>query len=86
MESMASELSIRRPNLKRKKKSNLKVPSLENRKKIYQEKLSQNAVFSNRKQKKSMMNTGSTDSFEKKLPFLNEWSDVSVTGKNDVVL
>ena len=32
------------------------------------------------------MNTGSTDSFEKKLPFLNEWSDVSVGAKNDVVL
>ena len=32
------------------------------------------------------MNTGSTDSIEKKLPFLNEWSDVSVRGKNDVVL
>jgi hypothetical protein len=29
---------------------------------------------------------GSTDSIEKKLPFLNEWSDVSVGGKNDIVL
>jgi hypothetical protein len=43
------------------------------------EKLSHNAVFSNRK-KRSVLNTTSTDSIEKKLPFLNEWSDVSITG------
>jgi len=43
-------------------------------------------VFSHRKKKKSLINTNSTDSIEKKLPFLNEWSDVSITGKNDVVL
>ena len=72
--------------MKKKRKNNIKVPSLENRKKIYQEKLSQNAVFSNRKPKKSLMNTGSTDSFEKKLPFLNEWSNVSVNGKTDDLL
>jgi hypothetical protein len=85
-DSMASELSIKRPQAKKKLSKNLKVPSIENKQKIYREKLSQNAVFSNRKKKRSLINTNSTDSIEKKLPFLNEWSDVSITGKNDVVL
>lgn len=39
-DSMASEISIRRPNFKKKRKNNLKVPSIENRQKIYREKLS----------------------------------------------
>lgn len=62
------------------------MPSIENKQKIYNEKFTSNAVFSNRKIKKNKIKTGSTDSFEKKLPFLNEWSNVSVTGKNDTIL
>ena len=39
-DSMASEISIRRPNFKKKRKNNLKVPSIEDRQRIYREKLS----------------------------------------------
>ena len=39
-DSMASDISIRRPNFKKKRKNNLKVPSIENKQKIYREKLS----------------------------------------------
>jgi hypothetical protein len=48
------------------------------------EKRSHNAGFSNRL-KRSLIKSTSIDSYEKKLPFLNEWSEVSIKGRNDVL-
>jgi hypothetical protein len=56
------------------------MPSIEKKQKIYLEKLSQNLTLSNRKKRSVMKKTNSTEEIEKKLPFLNEWSDVCLTG------